>query len=158
MSRQQPPTQQIKEFLLMASHATYASGDPSIRKVMPDKSTTITYTNGDFSFHDNYFGGEPYGGREVIFYKEKPIWIMVYYGTVVNNIEPKIVYPILTKALQASTIELPYRGPKLFEFQGLTYKNKFTGSFSNFTGEEYIYRRSVLLYKANFIGGYIDRR
>jgi hypothetical protein len=64
-----PPEKQIKEFLLEASHATYASGDPSIRKTMPDKSTTITYTHGDFSFHDNYFGGEPYGGREVIFYK-----------------------------------------------------------------------------------------
>lgn len=37
--------------------------------------------------NDNFFGGEPYGGREVVFYEEKPVWMMVYYGWVAEGIE-----------------------------------------------------------------------
>ena len=64
---------EIKHFIFEASKATYASGDESIKQKELDGSTTITFKSGDYRFHDNYFGGEPYGGREVVFLNDKPI-------------------------------------------------------------------------------------
>lgn len=36
-----PNPQNLKEFILEASRATYASGDESIKEKQPDNSTTI---------------------------------------------------------------------------------------------------------------------
>lgn len=38
-----------------------------------DNSRTIEYENGDWRYHDKYFGGEPYGGREIVHYRGKRI-------------------------------------------------------------------------------------
>ncbi len=57
------------KFLAEAKKSTYAAGDAAKKVVNDDKSTTLVYENGDWKYHDNYFGGEPFGGREVVFYK-----------------------------------------------------------------------------------------
>ena len=63
--------------------------------------------------HDNFFGGEPYGGRMVVFYKNKPIWTMVYYGWVEKTVkDPNVVYRILRSALKQMPNDAPFRGPK----------------------------------------------
>ena len=67
-----------------------------------DKSTTLIFESGDWKYHDNYFGGEPYGGREVVFFKGEPIYIMVYYGVVDESVsDHNKVYGILSVLLQA---------------------------------------------------------
>ena len=58
----------LKQFILEAKHNTFASGDSSLEKKEKDNSTSITYSKGEWEYNDNYFGGEPYGGREVVFY------------------------------------------------------------------------------------------
>lgn len=63
--------EKLKKFIFDASRATYASGDESIKEKQADGSKTIKYENGPYRFHDNYFGGEPYGGREVVFLNDK---------------------------------------------------------------------------------------
>ena len=62
---------ELKKFIFEASRASYASGDDSIKHKEADGSTTITYSSGEYRMHDNYFGGEPYGGREVVFLNNK---------------------------------------------------------------------------------------
>ncbi len=57
----------LKKFIWEASRATYASGDETLRKKQNDGLTTMQFQKGAYRYHDNYFGGEPYGGREVIF-------------------------------------------------------------------------------------------
>ena len=76
----------LRKFLIKANKMGYAAGDTVEITKEKDGSKTIAYKDGDWMFRDNYFGGEPYGGREVIFYKDKPIWMMVYYGWVDNNV------------------------------------------------------------------------
>lgn len=153
--------QKIREFVLAAGRATYASGDQSIKEVQSDKSTTIEYKNDEFpdlSFHDNYFGGEPYGGREVVFKDGEPVWMMVYYGWVEKEQQPDIVYEILMGALRNSSIEMPYRGPELFEKDGWRYQNKVDGDFENFNGIEKIFNSSgQLVYQARYMGGIVDQ-
>ncbi|KKP65230.1 MAG: hypothetical protein UR61_C0029G0008 [candidate division WS6 bacterium GW2011_GWE1_34_7] len=148
----------LKNFIFEASTNTYASEDKNIRVKQSDSSTTIEYEKDDWKYHDNYFGGEPFGGREVVFYKEKPVWMMVYYGAVVvNEIVPDELYTVLTKALRSSTVDMPYRGPKELVDGEFRYVNELQGEVDNFSGEERIYKGDTLLYVAKYIGGLLDK-
>ncbi len=147
----------LKQFILEASRATYASGDQTIKKKQPDGSTSIEYKNGGYAFHDNYFGGEPYGGREVVFLDDKPVWMMVYYGRVYPSIVTKDVYVFLVESLSNSTLEAPYRGPQLYENNTWKYENKLTGEVDNFSGTEKIFRNGICVYEASYLGGFVDQ-
>lgn len=147
---------ELKAFILAASRATYASGDESIKKKQTDGSTTIEYIEGNLKFHDNYFGGEPYGGREVVFRDGKAVWMMVYYGLVHAEIGNAEVYGFLMNALQNTTLEAPYRGPALYEKEGWKYENMLSGDADHFFGTEKIYCEGECVYEASYIGGLVD--
>lgn len=147
----------LREFILEASRATYASGDESIKKKEADGSTTIQFGKGPYRYHDNYFGGEPYGGREVVFVEGKPIWMMVYYGLVHNNIPAKQVYPFLMESLSQATIDMPYRGPAHYQREEYRYENLLRGDVNNFSGTERIYQEEVCIYEASYLGGLVDQ-
>lgn len=151
-----PTHEELRQFIYSASRATYASGDESIKVKQPDGSTTIEFSEGDFKFHDNYFGGEPYGGREVIFFQGKAVWMMVYYGFVHIEIGNAEVYDVLMEALRNTTVEVPYRGPKVFERENWRYENDIEGGVENFHGTEKIYRDGECVYEAGYIGGLVD--
>lgn len=148
--------QQLLSFIYEASQNTYASEDESLRKKQDDGSTTIEYTSGDWHYHDNYFGGEPYGGREVVFYKGKAEWMMVYYGWVEKGASIKEVYPMLANALRRSSPDLPYRGPEEYKNGVLTYVNKVDGDVENFMGEEFILKNDTIIFQTSYCGGMID--
>lgn len=59
---------ELCKFLIKAKKSTYAAGDVAKKIVEDDKSTTMTFEDGDWRYYDNYFGGEPYGGREVVYF------------------------------------------------------------------------------------------
>lgn len=147
----------LKQFILEASKNTYASEDNNIKVKQDDNSTTIVYEKDDWKYHDNYFGGEPYGGREVVFFKNKPVWMMVYYGWVLEGNDPNDVYGILTKALRNSNEDMPYRGPKELVDGDTKYLNELHGEVDNFFGEEKIYKGDTLLYVAKYMGGLVDK-
>lgn len=149
---------ELKNFIHEASRNTYASEDSNIRQKQEDQSTTIVYGKDNWRYHDNYFGGEPYGGREVVFYQGKPVWMMVYYGWVVEGNNPNDAYGILTKALRNSTAEEPYRGPKELINGDSKYVNALHGDVDSFYGEEKIYKGNTLIYIAKYIGGLIDKQ
>jgi len=146
----------LKEFVLEASRATYASGNESIKQKQSDSSTTIEFKKGPFAYHDNYFGGEPYGGREVVFFNNKPVWMMVYYGYVFSGVKAEEVYPFLIESLSHSSLDMPYRGPTLFEREGWVYQNDFVGDVDMFSGVEKILKDDVCVYEASYIGGLIN--
>ena len=149
----------LKEFLVSAKKSTYASGDVSKKIIEADKSTTLIFEDGDFKYHDNYFGGEPYGGREVVFLKEEPIYMMVYYGLVNEEITNfREVYRILQKALSLIIEEYPYRGPKEYKEGDYSYINNFIGEIDSFSGEEIINYKGKEIYKARYMGGLVDQR
>ena len=147
----------LRSFILEASRATYASGDESLSEKQADGSTTIRYEKGAYKYHDNFFGGEPYGGREVVFFENKPVWMMVYYGFVYPGSDRKEVYRFLTESLSSATPEMPYRGPASFEKPDWKYENALTGEVGKFSGTEKIFKNGACVYEANYMGGYVDR-
>lgn len=148
----------LKKFLIANNKAGYAGGEEKKWIKEGDGSTTIPFKLGEWESHDNFFGGEPYGGRTVIFYKRKPVWIMVYYGWVTEGIQPDSVYKVLRAALMRMPENAPFRGPKRYKDGTLTYTNKWTGGIDRFSGEERITQRKKLIYKANYMGGWVDKR
>lgn len=151
---------ELSSFLVEAKKSTYASGDKANKIINDDKSTTLVFIKGDWKYHDNYFGGEPYGGREVVFYKNLPIYIMVYYGFVDKTVpEFNSIYKVLQSALSLIPEEKPFRGPLEYIQDNLIYKNNFQGEVDNFQGEEFIYdENGKILYNAKYIGGLIDQK
>tara|TARA_B100001964_G_C13921453_1_gene460390 strand:+ start:140 stop:631 length:492 start_codon:yes stop_codon:yes gene_type:complete len=147
------------KFLVKAKKAGYASGD-SVQEIRNnDMSKTITFKEGDWKYHDNYFGGEPYGGREVVFFKNKPVYIMIYYGRVNEDIHNvKKVYKILMNALRLIPEDKPYRGPLKYKESNFLYFNNFKGQIDNFRGKEIIKENGQEIYRARYVGGFIDQR
>lgn len=152
-------TKALKNFLIETKKAGYGAGNSKSWIKEKDGSTTIPFESGNWRMHDNFFGGEPWGGREVVFYKGAPVWIMVMYGSVdpsVNGFEE--VYAFLQKALRNQPEDLPLRGPKLLQEGEFVYKNKTEGNLENFFGEERIYNNKKLIYSMKYSGGWIDQR
>lgn len=147
----------IRKYLIDSAKKGYASGDTKNWKKEADGSTTITNTSGEFSMHDNFFGGEPYGGRQVIFKNNKVVWIMVYYGQVTDG-NPDEVYKILREALSKPDEELPIRGPKLLSTDDYQYSFTWSGNLTKFLGNESISKNGKIVYFANFEGGLVDQR
>lgn len=148
----------LKNFLLHANAAGYASGKEKAWTKESDGSTTIVYEEGSWKSHDNFFGGEPYGGRAVVSHVGKPYWIMVYYGRVMEMVDPNSVYKILRNALKRMPQDHPYRGPKRYEEGALVYTNTWTGTLENFSGKETIMLDETLAYEASYMGGLVDQR
>jgi hypothetical protein len=150
---------ELCKFLVEAKKSTYAAGDSANKIINDDKSTTLIFESGDWKYHDNYFGGEPYGGREVVFFKNKPVYIMTYYGRVDDSVSDiNKVYGVLMDALKLIPEDKPYRGPEKYNSGDLSYVNIFTGEVNNFFGEETIFENGKEVYRAKYIGGFVDER
>lgn len=151
---------QLCEFLVKAKKSTYAAGEIAKKIIENDKSTTMIFEDGDLKYHDNFFGGEPFGGREVVFWRNEPIYIMVYYGLVNESIKDfRSIYGILQKALSLIPEDYPYRGPKEYIEGDFIYKNSYIGEIDNFFGEETISSADgIEIYKAKYIGGLVNQR
>lgn len=152
-------TDNLRQFLLTSNKKGYAATGETAVKKETNGSKTITYSDGDWSSSDNYFGGEPYGGRSVIFLKGKPVWMMVYYGAVDEKFEDfASIYSFLRKALLKSPEEYPFRGPSSFEEGEFNYENFWEGDVESFSGREKIYFKGKEVFYTKYAGGLINLR
>lgn len=151
-------TKQLQQFLIASNKAGYAGGNEKAWKKEKNHSTTIEFKQGDWYSHDNFFGGEPYGGRVVVFYKDKPVWMMVYYGWVVEGVAVDSIYAILRNALMRMPEEAPFRGPKEYCEKSFIYSNTWQGSITRYFGEEKIMHNNSIIYTSNYRGGFVDKR
>ena len=123
----------LLRFLMDASRRGYAAGATAVRVREVDHSTTIAHELGEWKFHDNYFGGEPYGGREVVFHDGQPVWMAVYFGWVEDQSAGiDKVYSFLQRALLRAPEEFPVRGPDEFSEGPFVYRNVHRGGVANF--------------------------
>ncbi len=148
----------LRQFLIDSNKAGYAGGEEKKWIKESDGSTTIPFEKGAWKSHDNFFGGEPYGGRTVVFYESKPYWMMVYYGWVEENTEVDPVYKVLRNSLKRMPEEYPFRGPKEYKESNYTYTNSWEGQIERFSGEEQIIQVDKLIYKSIYTGGLVDQK
>ena len=150
--------EQFQKFREKANKHGYFVAKEPIEEM--DGSHTYIYELGDWKMHDNFFGGEPYAGRVVYFYQEKPYWIYVYYGAIdpsVNNVDE--VYAFLRKAMQQEkTQAVIERGPEQYKDNEWAYTNTSKGNVGQFSGKETISRNGKQIFYTDYIGGLVDQR
>lgn len=147
----------LKQFLISANKVGYASGKEREWIKCEDGSTTIVFEQGEYRMHDNFFGGEPYGGRLVVFIENKPVWMMVYYGCVIEGVLVDKIYAILRKALSLMPENCPLRGPHSYTEGAFEYVNFWEGDVEKYVGEEQIIEGDKTVYKATYVGGLVDQ-
>lgn len=146
----------LKKFLKEAKVNTYASSGEASEKILRDGGKKLEYVKGNFFYRDIYFGFNPFIGEEIIFYHQKPIWGMNYYGKViVEPVSAKEIYLFLKEALKKVTEVKPFRGPDNFKSGYFEYLNNVEGKIESFTGEEKIFYKKELVYILNYHGGLI---
>jgi hypothetical protein len=113
----------------------------------------------DYTYEDEFYGGEPYSGNETIWLKEKPVCRVVYHGSSVGKVEMADLYVFLKKALALGISEKTlHRGPESFVDGVWRYENVSSGTEESFITVETIFKDDELVYEATFIGGEINKQ
>ncbi len=145
-------------FLVTAKKNSYAAGEKAIKSKQPDGATEITLEQEHWKYRDRYYGGEPYCGEEVIFYKQQAVWAMNYYGKVAEDYHKQMggIYKFLQKSLVLIDSSAPFRGPKTHRDKEFKYHNTYDGTLSQFNGTEFITYEGQEVYRAYYHGGVVD--
>ena len=95
-------------------------------------SHDFTYSNGKYTYHDTYAGGEQFVGEEAIWYEGKSQYAMNYVGRVLSQ---RFSGDFLKEALRKADMNMPYRGPEYYQSGQYTYKCNVAGDFTWFQGQ-----------------------
>jgi hypothetical protein len=147
---------ELNSFIVRAKEATYVGGG---EPVTPCRSGShdLRFTDGEWAYHDSYFGGTDFIGEEVVYFAGGPVWAMNYYGRILRD-------DLLTGAqagqmIKASLSRMYQEGRFLGGFahteNDLTYIDTSEGSATSFHGREIIRREQELAYELVYHGGLI---
>jgi hypothetical protein len=149
--------QELYSFLSKAHKNTYAAHGVKASSLRP-QSSDYHFEEGEFSYHDTYFGDNRFIGEEIVYFQSEPVWGMNYYGYVIDDSHsPKELFGFLRKALLVDT-SASFRGPQEYNDLGLTYENSMDGDIKRFAGKEQIKHKDQIIYEAIYHGGYIIGR
>ena len=137
------------DFRLEANVNTYAAYMNETDPTRLD-SHDYSYSNGQYTYHDTYVGGEKFAGEETICLNDKIQYAMNYLGRVLNQ---QFSGDFLKEALRKADKSMPYRGPEYYQSGEFIYKCSVTGDFCWFQGYEEIYCNNVKVYECYFHGG-----
>lgn len=144
-------------FLNRANKNTYAN--KNMLKIAPSrlKSEDYHFEEGDWAYHDTYFGARDFIGEEIVYKAGKPVWGMNYFGRKTDDTaSEKDVYDFLREALmQEHDGIIPVRGPKKFDVSDKKYVFVVDGDLANFSGKEEISFAGKIIYRCFVHGGFI---
>ena len=141
--------EQLIEFRLEANVNTYAAYANETESTRLD-SHDFTYSNGSYTYHDTYVGGEQFAGEDAIWYKGKVQYAMNYVGRVIGR---QFSGDFLKEALRSADRKMPCRGPEYYRSGEYIYKCNMVGDFTWFQGYEKIYCNNESVYECYFHGG-----
>ncbi|MFA6937106.1 MAG: DUF5680 domain-containing protein [Treponema sp.] len=137
------------EFLVKAKQKTYAGKGAEAESSRP-LSHDLKYQEGNLLYIDTYLGGECFSGEEGVWISDVPVYAMNYSGRVLKN---SFIGDFLKAALHDVPLEMPFRGPSVFQDGNNLYKCSVTGDVDWFQGYEEIYFGAEKVYECFFHGG-----
>jgi hypothetical protein len=146
----------LHDFIVRAKSVTYIGNGQPV-PACRSGSHDLKFSEGDWSYHDSYFGGRDFIGEEVVYYEGKPVWAMNYYGHILR---PDLITPAQTgQVLKASLSKMYSEGRFLggFEYrhEGFIYHDASEGDVTCLRGREFISRRGETVYELVYHGGVI---
>lgn len=147
----------LLEFLLDAKRNTYAATGDEASVTIPllDGAKQLEFTSGEWLYRDIYFGMVNFSGQETVYKNEKPVWAMSYSGGMIGEQSSQIsqkTYSFLRDALKLVSNEHPFRGPREYVSDGLSYQSRTNGTINRFDGQEDIFANGLRLYSLNYAG------
>ncbi len=76
---------EIREFLVTAKLAGYATGGEGGEPDSADRGKAFHYADRALAYRDRYYGFNPFAGEEVLWHDSRPVWIMNYFGSVTSS-------------------------------------------------------------------------
>ena len=147
---------QLTAFIVQAKAATYVGSGAHSAACRP-ASHDLQFRDGAFAYLDSYFGGADFIGEEVVYFADRPVWALNYYGRI---LKPALISPAETgQAIQTSLSLMYQQGRFLGGFEHATpwgtYHDASQGDVTSFTGQEWIMREGVRVYELAYHGGLI---
>ena len=139
----------LVEFRLEANRNTYAACMNETDSTRLN-SHDFTYSNGPYTYHDTYVGGEQFAGEEAIWYEGRSQYAMNYIGRVLSQ---NFSGDFLKEALRKADKKMPFRGPEYYQSGQYIYKCSIVGDFTWFQGYEEIYCDNEKVFECYFHGG-----
>ena len=139
----------LVEFRLEANSNTYAACMNETDSTRLN-SHDFTYSNGPYTYHDTYVGGEQFAGEEAIWYEGKSQYAINYIGRVLSQ---NFSGDFLKEALRKADKKMPFRGPEYYQSGQYIYKCSVVGDFTWFQGYEEIYCDNEKVFECYFHGG-----
>jgi len=154
----------LLKFIALAHKNTYAAPKEVQQKhkcenpILPGHKD-YEFSEGDFIYHDSYAGSTWAPGKEVVFFKNKPIWSMAYQGKTISIFEESFfqekIFPFLKKALMNFDKDTPFRGPKEFKDDNFKYIFDLEGNYEYFKGQEKVFYNNEVVFIQDVMGGLI---
>jgi len=152
---------ELNKFLGKASLATYAGSGKEADTQVPGFHE-LEFREGPWYYRDSYTGFFQSWGREIVWHDERPFWIQLYGGGMVeefqNNTEFALeTFQFLKKAMSEGekTEAFQPRGPKHFEEGDWEYQCEWTGYITKFKGNEKILLKGKVVFTHDFFGGLV---
>lgn len=149
---------ELAEFIVEANQNTWAAEGAEVE---PDIKgfKTLEYKKGDWELRDSYTGYFKAPGLTTVFYKDFPVWGMAYAGAgMTEGLEhlAKKTFQTLRHALMEVDVNLPYRGPEIFDEGTRRYTFELIdGDITDFLWVEHIYDVGVLTFTQTGAGGIV---
>ncbi len=147
----------LDEFIVAAKAATYAGEGSPVPSCRPG-SHDFAHSQGPWSYLDSYFGGTDFAGQETVWYKNKPVWAMNYYGTIMDpsRLDAQRAGTVIKAALSALyQRERRFLGGWTYDHEFGRYTDQSQGTFERFTGREAIHVDDLSAFQLHYHGGKI---
>ncbi len=148
--------EKLLQFLLKARTKTYAGGGGKVKPALKD-AKQLEYQEEDWLYRDIYYTGNGiFMGLETVYYKDKAVWNMSYYGNFQKMSEAE-VDSILRKALQENWQTARTWQSVEWEHDEYRYvcEPDFDGSIDEMAGSEKIFKNGEEVYYFWYAGGII---
>jgi len=146
----------LHDFIVRAKQATYVGNGEKLLSYRLG-SVDLQYREGDWVYHDSYFGSQDFLGQEVVYERGKPIWGMNYFGRILlpEKITVRETVDMIRRSLSAMYAEGRFLGGFEHEYQQWKYVDHSVGEITAFTGKEWIEKQGERVYELQYHGGMI---
>ena len=147
---------ELNTFIVRAKADTYVGGGEHSAASRLG-SHDIRFSDGEWAYHDSYFGGSDFLGEEVVYFASRPVWAMNYYGRIlrVDLITALQAGQIIKASLSRMYKEGRFLGGFRFSENNFTYVDASEGAADCFHGRESIIHGKETAYELVYHGGLI---
>ena len=144
----------LTKFLLKARTKTYAGHMGRVKPLLQG-SKQLEYKDGNWLYRDIYnIGNNKFAGLETIYFKNKPIWSMSYYGNFEKMTEEESDN-ILRKALIDKWNKVRLWNNVEYKIGDFVYINEGSGTIDELEGSEKIEKNGETVFFFYYAGAYI---